>query len=311
MKQAVILVNKHGRPSMKSVWKAIPGSELLIKSSRFNGYVHRKDGKRTKLHGVLEPDCRSKVIVRWGSRAPIQTDEHSVVYNRNEAVEKTNSKGLCRKVLQDAGIAVPRTFLRNENMADITFPAIGRPEHHGQGRQFFVCHNHQEIENAKRRGCTYFSEYYPKTAEYRIHCAKGKILAIMNKPKPINGGPAWNRALHDLPFQVVDRQNWDIDICKLALEACETMGLCFSAVDIMAFAGNGYPKAVICELNSAGTINSSPYVQDKYIKFFKWLFASDKRRPTWDFRKFKKVESLSWKSEQLMPNFEIPEEFRL
>lgn len=313
MKQPIILVNKHGRPSMKGVYKAIGGDlKLLIKSSRFNGYVERQKGVRKKLHGVVEPDCSNSIVVRWGSRASVQTNESSIIYNKNDAVEKTNSKGLCRKILRDAGVAIPVTYLRNEDMTNIKFPCIGRPEHHGQGRQFYVCNNHAEIENAKRRGCTYFSEHYPKQAEFRIHCAKGKILAIMQKPKPKNPNLlAWNRALNDDPFTVVDRKDWDIDLCRLALEACETMGLCFSAVDIMAYAGEGYPKAVICELNSAGTINSSPYVQDKYIKFFKWLFASDKRRPTWNYRKFSKVESLSWKENQLESSFEIPEEYRL
>ena len=313
MKQPIILVNKHGRPSMKGVYKAIGGDlKLLIKSSRFNGYVERQKGVRKKLVGVEQPDCSNAICIRWGSRASVKTNEHSIVYNKNEAVEKTNSKGECRRILREAGVPIPDTYLLGEDMTNIKFPAIGRPEHHGRGAHFFVCNNHADIENAKRRGCTYFSTLYPKTKEYRLHCAKGKILAIMEKPRPINPtSHAWNRALNDAPFSVVDRKDWDIDICRLALQACETMNLCFSAIDIMAFAGEGYPKAVVCELNCAGTINSSPYVHDKYVKFFKWLFASDKRRPTWNYKTFKKVESLAWKEEQLLPTFEIPEENRL
>lgn len=317
MKQTILLVNKHGRPSMKGVYQAIRQDDqfkdikLLIKSSRFNGMVERQHGKRTKLRGVEEPDCKNSIVIRWGSRQKAVTDASTVVYNGCEHVEKTNSKGQCRKLLQAAGIAVPKTYLRNEDMSGIKFPCVGRPEHHGQGRQFYMCNNHAEIERAKQRGCTYFSEFYPKTKEYRIHCAHGKILAIMEKPKPNNDNPAWNRALNDAPFEVVDRKDWDIDLCKLALNAVKAVNLSFAAVDIMAYAGPNHPKAVICEINTAGTINSSPYVQDKYIKFFKWLFASDKRRPQWNFDNFKKATSLSWKEEQLIPTFEIPVENRI
>lgn len=318
MKQPVILVNKHGRPSMRSTYKAIRADnqfkdiKLLIKSSRFNGMVERQHGKRVKLRGVEQPDCRGKIVARWGSRQPIITDETSIVYNSCENVEKTNSKGQCRKILQDAGVKVPKTFLRNEDMSNIKFPCIGRPEFHGQGRQFYMCNNHAEIEQAKRRGCTYFSEFFAKTREVRCHVFAGKILAVMEKPRPQNPNQvAWNHAVTNLPFSVIDRVNWPQQACLLALEACQVMKLTYSGIDVMIREDENGSESVICELNSSPTLVNSPYVLDKYIQAFKWLFASDKRRPTWDFRKFRKVESLSWKSSQLLPSFEIPAELRL
>lgn len=312
MKQSIILVNKHGRPSMKEVYKALGGNtRLLIKSSRFNGYVQRQSGVRQKLRGIEEPDCRNSIVVRWGSRAPIVTDEHTVVYNRPGPVENTNTKNVCRRILRENEVAIPKTYLVGEDMSNAKFPLLGRPSHHGQGRQAYLCNNAMEVRNAISRGCTYFSEIYPKTREYRVHCFMGKALAVVEKPRPKDNKILWNRAQNDDPFTVVDRKDWNMEVVKIALKACEVMELDFAGVDVMSDAGEGFAPAVICELNCAPTINSSPYVQSKYVEAFKWLFASDKRRPKWAFDSFKKVESLSWKAEQLVPDFEIPEDKRL
>lgn len=310
MKQPVFIVYKHGRPSMKAVHNAIPESELMIKSNVFEGYIRRYQGVKTKLKEV-EPDCRGKIVARWGSRSPIQTDNTSVVYNRNEQVANTNSKGKCRKMLRDSNILIPKTYLVGEDMGDMKYPVLGRPEHHGQGRHAFICKDAKEMQDATKKGCTYFSEIYPKNREIRVHCFMGKILAITEKPRPKDDKILWNRAQNDEPFTVLDRKDWPMHACQLALQACEVMGLDYSGVDVMLDAGKDHPPSVICELNAAPTIINSPYVLEKYTSAFKWLFGSDKRRPKWAFNSFKKADSLAWKKEQLEPNFEIPEDKRL
>jgi hypothetical protein len=305
-------VNRHGRPSMKTVYKSLGGeTELLIKSSLFDGYVCRKAGQKQKARGVDSPDCEDSIVIRWGSRAPITSNQKTVTYNRNEAVEKTNSKDVCRRILRENNVAIPKTYFPNEDMSKAIFPLIGRPSHHGQGRHVFTCLNLEDVKRAQARGCTYFSEIYPKKREIRVHCFMGKVLAVVEKPKPDDDKLVWNRAQNDKPFEVVDRKDWPMEAVKVALQACEVMGLDFSGVDVMLDAEGDHPKAVICELNSAPTINSSPYVMDKYVKAFSWLFASETRRPKWAFNSFKKVVSLSWKEEQLVPDFEIPEEKQL
>lgn len=313
MKQPVILVNKHGRPSVRAIYKAIGGDmKLLTKSSLFNGMIERHKGVKRKLRGLEEPDLSNCVVARWGSRQPIVTNEHTVVYNKIEAVEKTNSKGECRRILREAGVAIPVTYLRNEDMSNIKFPCIGRPEFHGQGKNFYVCNNHQDIERAKQKGATYFSEFYDKQREIRCHCFMGNILAVMEKPRPRNNQDMrWNRSINDDPFTVLDRKDWPQHACLLALKACETMKLDYAGIDVMLSDLDGSKPSVICELNSSPTLVNSPYVLEKYIKAFKWLFASDKRRPKWAFESFKKVESLAWKNFQLEPDFEIPLEHRL
>lgn len=317
MKQPIILVNKHGRPSMKGCYQEIRQDanfkdiKLLIKSSRFDGYVQRQNGIRTKLRGVLEPDCRNSIVIRWGSRCPIVTDERTVVYNTAEALSKANDKPLCRRILQDAGIAVPKTYFPDSNFDNAVYPLLSRRKMHGQGKDVVMAKNYDHVQSLIRHGYAYFSEFYPKTREIRVHTFMNKIIGVVEKPKPKDNKVVWNRAQNSDPFQVLDRKDWPMDACLLALEATDKLSLDFSGTDILLEAGEGYPSAVICEINSSPTINSSPYIQSRYIKAFKWLLSSDKRRPKWNYKKFKNVESLAIKNFQMEPQFEIPEEFCL
>lgn len=122
----------------------------------------------------------------------------------------------------------------------------------------------------------------------------------MKKPAPANiNQVAWNRALNDAPFERVQWANWENFICKLALRATREMGLQIAGVDIMVQrTNNRIPKAVVCEINTAPTLNSSPHVLERYGKLFNKLAGSDNRIEPWDFEQFEKAESLAWKENQ-------------
>jgi glutathione synthase/RimK-type ligase-like ATP-grasp enzyme len=185
MRNIKILVNRHGRPSMKKVFKTLSkDASLIIKSSLFDGYIERPDRnnlkKKVKIRSLNPIDCKDSIVLRWGSRYEVEHNAGTIVYNKNEATKLVNDKGECRKFLQDKGIAVPKTFLINEldnanRNGKLIYPMIGRPSHHGQGRHFFVCNNYNEILNAKNKGCTYFSYFYPKTKEFGVHVGSGKF----------------------------------------------------------------------------------------------------------------------------------------
>lgn len=303
-----ILVYKHGRPSMKVVWNKMQNKNvsLNIKSSLFDGFVVREHGVKKKKVKSLDFDATSGVLIRWGNTVQVNTDKQSVVYNKVEAIKISNSKGACRKFLQEKGIPVPKTWLSNEigENTDCVYPLIGRPEHHGQGKHFFVCKDANEVKAAINNGCSYFSEVYDKNREFRVHCFLGKVLAIMEKPKPKGAQIQWNRALNDEPFTVLDRNKWPKEVVLTALRAVKTCGLDFSGVDIMS--NDNLPiKAVICELNTAPTLSSSDYVSSKYAKAFDLITRHEKRVPHWDFEKFKKPESFSWKNFQMEEGFDI------
>lgn len=314
MKKVIILLNKHGRPSMKKVFSQLdhPNVELYIKSSLFDGYVKRTNKnnlrEKTKIRGLNPIDCRDAIVIRWGARYEIIHDNTTIMYNKGDVIKLINNKGECRKFLDENGIAVPKTFLKNE-VRDLlnqnykfTFPLIGRPEHHGQGRHFHVLNNNNDILNSFNKGVSYISEFYPKTKEFGVHVANGKILTIVEKPKPADNKMQWNRFQNEEAFKIVPWGEYKNYIGKLALQAAKVCGLDYGRVDIMSDPENkNLPRAVVCELNTAPTLNSTEYVIERWIKFFnKIINNNDRRLDHWDFEQFEKPSSLSWKNEQLM-----------
>jgi hypothetical protein len=303
MKQAIILGVMSGKPSLKAIHAAIPDSRLLIKSNEFDGYIQWEKGKVKKLRGLVEPDCRDSIVIKYGGRMSILTDAETIVYNCSQAVGKSSNKPLCRKILQDANIAVPKTYFPDSDFTNAVYPLVARKATHSQGRELVMAQDLNHVKQLIRQGFAYFSHVYPKTREFRVHCFMNKIIGIMEKPKPANDTILWNRAQNDAPFEVVDRKDWPMEVCKLALDAFNKIGLDFGAVDIMYKAGSNHPPAVVCETNSSPSISNSPYIFGRYIAAFKWLLASDNKRPKWDYKSFKKPEGLAIKNFQMEPNF--------
>jgi hypothetical protein len=310
-KQLLIYVYKHGRPSMKKLFKILQlnNLSLIIKSVRFNGFIIRDNPNNLLKKVKVKADqykAENSIIIRWGSRVPLITDDKTIVYNKAENINISNNKGDARILLQNNNVPVPKTYL-SENVLnqDLKYPMIGRPSHHGQGRHFYICNNQQDIKNAINKGCSYFSEFYNKTKEYGVHCAHGKILAVVEKPKPEDNKMAWNRALNNDPFVVLKWSEVDYDVCNVALQSLKVLKLDFGRVDIMAFPeDNNLPKVVVCEVNTAPTLTSAEYVSERWSSYFKWLFSSEKRRIHWDFTKYKKKESFFWKNFQFEQNLE-------
>lgn len=123
----------------------------------------------------------------------------------------------------------------------------------------------------------------------------------MKKPEPADRNQiAWNRALNDAPFTRVPWNEWEESICKLALRATKEMGLHIAGVDIMTKRdGANRPISVVCEINTAPTLTSSPHVSERYAKLFNLIAKNEGRVEHWDFEKFEKANSLSWKEDQL------------
>jgi len=309
MKKFIIMVGRHGRPSTKELFKNISkqNCEHVIKSAVFDGFVVRdtpnnmKSKKKVKSGDTY--NCSNSIVIRWGWYGNMQTNDQTIVYNSAEAIKLANDKGKCRKHLAARGIDVPETYLLDEikRMTNVEYPLIARPSHHGRGKHLWVCNNQKELNIAIGKGASYFSKIYPKTEEYRVHCGLGKILEVMRKPAPADPSQvAWNRALNDAPFERIPWNNWENFICKLALRAAREMNLQLAGVDIMVQRTNdNIPKAVVCEINTAPTLNSSPHVLERYSKLFNKIARSETRIEPWDFESFESANSLAWKEIQL------------
>jgi len=196
-------------------------------------------------------------LIRWGTtiRCPdINT------YNPAEAIATASDKARCREILFDAGIPVPTPTEEP--------PCIGRTRKHKGGKGFWFCRTDRGVRRAKRKGAVYFSEFYPKTIEYRIHVANEKILLVSEKigdPEKI----IWNKR-NGFTFKVLRRSRWPREAVRIALRAIETVGLDFGAVDMMAEPeDDSLEPIVVCEINTSPRLED--YASSRYAEYFNWL----------------------------------------
>lgn len=308
---------RDGRPSTKLAFSTMNSDSLLIHKREYKGrkyYRHFKD--KAKLAEKIEAGVKylsewrepsttleSSVVVRWGTREALPTNNETVVYNRADALKVATDKKLSREVFIEKGVNCP-VLVTGNNFSEDFLPIIGRPPIHSKGRNFAVLRSEREFRDhyAMHGNDWYYSNFIDKDSEFRIHVAHGKALAVMEKPRPQNENIAWNRAQNDVdPFTYVD---WDaVDerglkpVVVEAIKAVKAVGLDFGGVDVMLKGDMAY----VLEVNTAPTLNSSPYVASKWGQYFDWLFKKDERREHWgeEILEKKYGKSMIWKNWQL------------
>ena len=307
MKNKVIFVGKDGRPSMRLVYSKMHDGSIVVRRRVMRRGMLRKTYYRVYNDNVDAIDCKDRInpiepkstVIRWGTREVINNDGN-LIYNQAAAIAKGTDKKSARLLMEQDGVSVPKR-VDPANLAHDDFPIIARPSIHAKGRNFVTLNTEDEfIEHYINHWDDgwYYSAFVDKEREFRVHCAHGKVLAVMEKPKADK--IAWNRAINEDPFVYVP---WnDLDNKKMkgimveALKAIDSLGLDFGGVDVMMYKGKPY----VLEVNTSPTLASSDYVASRWAKYFDWLFRSEERRPHWDYKKFVKGKSLLWKNGQLL-----------
>lgn len=310
MERRFILTGKHGRPSTKEAFKTVKRGELIQRRQ----FTKKKTKKFVKYYRVFDKDNRdfyrkeyhdpinasNSIVIRWGTQEAITTNNKTVVYNKIPALKNATNKKLSRELMFKAGVSIPK-IVTKKNYKNSNYPLIARPLEHSKGKNFYVYNTPKDFENKFDKNTMYCCEFIDKTNEFRIHAGHSKVLAVMEKIKPQDPNQkAWNRAQNDIdPFEYV---KWsDVDNRKIkcvldeALKALDALELDMGGVDVMLKDN----KAYVLEVNTAPTLNSSPYVASRWGLYWDWLFNRVKRRPHWDYKKFKKGQSMIWKNYQL------------
>lgn len=310
MKNKLILTGKHGRPSTKEVYSSMSSGTLVQRRQVFstktrkllNQYyrVFRSNNSQEMIKEKTISFLNS-IIIRWGTREEIETDKTTIVYNQSKSIANATDKKLSREIFIDKNVSTP-VLVTPENFKEEYLPVIARPLVHSKGKNFIVLKTPNDFlahYNKNNKGW-YYSQFINKEREFRVHCAHSKVLAVMEKTNPGNGNIAWNRAQNDTePFEYVawsqvDEQNLKC-VLEEAIKATAAVGLDMAGVDVMLCGGTAY----VLEVNTAPTLNTSPYVASRWGMYFDWLFRSEKRREHWDYTQFKKGSSLIWKNKQL------------
>lgn len=312
MKNKIILTGKHGRPSTKEVYSSMSSGILVQRRQIFSKKrVFLRQYYRKFINNIVDTMIKestlsilNSIVVRWGTREELPTDNTTIVYNKSSAIANATDKKLSREIFIEKGVSTPALVIP-ENFKEEYLPIIARPLVHSKGKNFVVLNTPNDFithYNKNNKGW-YYSQFINKEREFRIHCAHSKVLAVMEKANPNNGNIAWNRAQNDTePFEYiawseVDKQNL-MPVLLEAIKATAAVGLDMSGVDVMLCGGTAY----VLEVNTAPTLNTSPYVASRWGMYFDWLFRVDTRREHWDYTQFKKGSSLVWKNKQLTEN---------
>lgn len=302
MRQLIILAGKDGRPSMKGVYSQMKSNSELHVRRRL-----KKSGKEYfriyKNHFVDafekrkidDNDLTNKIVLRWGNTIPVQL-QGSIVYNKAEAIQKATNKKLAREIWMQKNINCPKLITNNEEAQialNKTKIIIARPYVHAKGKNFIILKNLQEfidfqIANPQN---WYYSEFIDKVKEYRVHVGHGRILNYLEKPKPDNGNIAWNRALNAEAFENVKWNDYNNNVCKVAIQSGKELGLDFYGADIIV---DKEGNAFVLEINTSPTLASSEYSMNRYALYFDWLSKKDERREHWEFKEFKNPSNYAW-----------------
>lgn len=310
-KNKYIVTVKHGRPSTLLAYSGMNTGTLVQRRQVFRGsgatrklhktyYRNYRDNDVETMHKEEKPSLESSIVVRWGSREEFTTDKSTIVYNKSEAIARATDKKESRQIFIDNSVSCPE-LVTPGNFQDSFLPIVCRPFVHSKGKNFIVLKTESEFRNHYNPNKYYYSQFINKEREFRVHAAHGKVIALMEKVAPENkNNIAWNRAQNDSdPFEYIkwseiDTQNLQGVIIE-SLKAVDSLGLDFGGVDVMLKDG----EAFVLEVNTSPTLNSSPYVAERWGKYFDWLFRDNSRRDHWDFTQFKKGSSLVWKNYQL------------
>lgn len=252
---------------------------LAKRVSRENvGNVIDEMGKDIELYksnnGKITPYINNEldVTIRWGCTSSISSN---IMYNKRTAIKKASNKLRARKIFRENEINIPKTW---ENPNNCEFPLIARPKYHWGGKNFYYCEDKQDLYAAIREGAEYFSEFYPKTREFRVHISHGKVLICCEKFVEDKDKLIWNlRKNKDSEWQALRWSNIDPSIAKLAIQSIKALGLDYGAVDILAEPkDNRSPNAVVIEVNTAPRLGD--YSSSRYAEYFDWLLHLDERK---------------------------------
>lgn len=285
----------YGHPSIQRVISLMENDCGILAKKEDGWYLMKNKRNQVwkKIHSIYSYiGDEDNNIINWGNY--IFAEDRYFKINKPSAIRFCSNKALSRKILQDNHIAVPKTWY---TLQEAQIPFIARPEFHHKGKQFYIVDTEIKKKYFDYKYGMYYSAIFPKTHEYRIHCAHGKVLLINEKPL-IKGDIRANQAITREAWKYIKWSEYNSDICRESLKACKVLSLDCGAVDIMYNANNN--TCAICEINTAPTLCDSEYNSKRHAMYFDWLINNNFPEH-YDFMKWKNNISFSFKNNQLKP----------
>ena len=238
--------------------------------------------QRSIERGLINPNRITKVI-RWGS-----SDSWAPCYERAlntiEAIENSSNKLKALTIMKDKGVSVPwfssdKYSAELEHQVEGISTIVGRATYHQGGSNFNVCNDHYDIENDNTS--SHWLELINVHKEWRVHVFQGCVIGVSRKTDEGVESRIVNRYTrnHSNGWRFIrcDVANVQQRLKDLAIEAVNSLGLDFGAVDIILSDGTestseGGRKYYVLEVNSAPSVEKGSTILSEYIKRFKeWL----------------------------------------
>ena len=197
------------------------------------------------ITGREERARRTEILFRFGNRRPVRGN---YVINTIHMIMTTNNKPLTRRLLRDADVSIPRTFFSKDEILRnrvAPFPLIGQPTYHHGGSGIVISRNINDLR--RDMTSTHWAEIIRKDREWRVYVFFGRVIGVEEKVPTHPQEVAWNHALGNSTFHALKWNEYPLQVCLLAIQAANAIGIDFSAVDIISERDRHY----VLELNTS------------------------------------------------------------
>lgn len=230
-------------------------------------FIYRRKGGLTAKKLAELCQCRTSrkylprhrdFIVNYGQTCEYANLNKHVIYN----------KLAVSLMLNEAGISIPRIFLKGEDIPDDAFPLLARRKYHSQGRDIIYIHNRESLENDLEDFMyDFLVEYVPKKSEYRVHVLGDRVFVSVKFNKEGDGDPII-RSHKNKWKQIEYNGEFRDELIELGKRVMKVLQYDFGAIDIIRKGSTLY----VLEVNSA------PGLEPRKLQLYADYFLEAERR---------------------------------
>lgn len=228
-----VLPYKAGSESVKNLKAALGIKSIKLEGSKFKGGAN-------------------KTVLNWGNSSVSPEVQKCTILNSPEAIKKAINKLSAFEIMKDAGVSIPE-FSKTKEEASKWLAAgktvVVREVVNGYGGEGIkLIENPAEIPDAPL-----YTQYIPKTEEYRVHVFKNEAFFIQRKARKKEiADDKINWKVRNLAGGFIFA-NQDVQVAEAcqqeAIKAVQVIGLDFGAVDIIW--NKSRDKYYVLEINTA------------------------------------------------------------
>lgn len=228
-------------------------------------YANRSKPSALRIQDALIELGMNVSFMREATKGDVNWGRSRANTRLNPDISNSTDKRHMRALFAENDVPMPEYYSASHAAAmesgSSDFPIVGRPDHHTQGRGFWLCNTPEDVQRAlkgteRKAGATHFMEFIQADKEVRVHIFKGKSIRMAEK------------LFNDEGYTTVKPTGDEAErgaARRAAKRAVRALGLDFGAVDILVKEGQPY----VLEVNAApGLGGTTPQAYAKAMK--KW-----------------------------------------